>query len=108
MDEIEAFDRAAAGVRGAAQGRPGEQQACLIRQGLMLSAQQVLSLLRNTDIVQTPTNSTREGTAKLRLLSASDLEEKGVCAWMKEHHDEAMEGCCCGGRMRSEGNGSIH
>lgn len=38
-------------------GRPGEQQACLIRQGLVSSAQLVLSLLHNTDIIQTPTNS---------------------------------------------------
>lgn len=28
--------------------------------------------------------------AKLCLLSASDVEEKGVCAWMEGHHDGAM------------------
>lgn len=36
------------------------------------------------------------------------LEEKSVCAWMRGYQDGVMEGCCCGRRMRSEGNGSIH
>lgn len=54
--------RAAAGVRGAARGRPGEQQARLIRQGLALSARRVLSLLRDSDIVQTPVNSKKVAT----------------------------------------------
>lgn len=46
--------------------------------------------------------------AELCLLSASGMEEKGVCAWTEGYQDGAMEGCCCERRMRSEGNGSIH
>lgn len=61
--------RAAAGVRGAARGRPGEQQARLIRQGPVLSAQPVLSLLTSTDIVQTPANSKKEGTVSCLYIS---------------------------------------
>lgn len=56
--------RAVAGVRGAAQSRPGEQQAFVIRQGLTLSAQRVLSLLRNSDIVQAPPNSKKLATVR--------------------------------------------